>query len=275
MMSEVEIDSLLEHIDEALGEEKPPTGGTKSRTNSSHPCQSHSPSTTAAVAARPTHNRWSSDVFECGLNPLQAQSDEVEHISTDLLLGEDEDDHIDQLQKMCDSAPTCSSSSASVESAVLPSTHAVGLGSLPSFSCTQSADRDDLERYLADLDAIMSVDILPGVRPQAAPDINLVPSLSKCYPIYIGGTSDENKVCKNLRCTACDHLVIWVQNQRWSPHVDYIFFRNNVPDLGKLRAKLLQEPGSCAFACQCAWQSVHQLVNVSEHHTLRWVCAGH
>lgn len=49
--------------------------------------------------------------------------------------------------------------------------------------------------------------------------------------------------CDNLRCTKCDFRVIWFDNYAWSPTVNYIFLRNNVPDFFKLQEKLDPEKG--------------------------------
>lgn len=60
----------------------------------------------------------------------------------------------------------------------------------------------------------------------------------------------------SLRCSKCDFRVIRFCEDEWDGSVDYMFFRNFMPDRAKLSAKLRPKEGSSAYACQCAWASV-------------------
>jgi hypothetical protein len=57
-----------------------------------------------------------------------------------------------------------------------------------------------------------------------------------------------------------------------------MFFRNNVPNEGKLEAKLVRsEDGAFAYCCQCSWtDTISEKVLVSgSGGDPQWVCAGH
>jgi hypothetical protein len=49
--------------------------------------------------------------------------------------------------------------------------------------------------------------------------------------------------CNRLRCTACDFKVVAVDDYEWLYCSDQLFFRNNVPDLSKLKENLVKKPG--------------------------------
>ena len=74
--------------------------------------------------------------------------------------------------------------------------------------------------------------------------------------VLIGGEDADIRVCRPLRCTQCDFDVERFANSRWGAGCDYIFVRNyaGVPD--ELRRELDDAPGTAAYCCQCAWQSV-------------------
>ena len=105
----------------------------------------------------------------------------------------------------------------------------------------------------------------------------------RCFPVYLGGSADEigvshggkKRSCSNVRCTACDFAIVNFVDSSWSSSVDYLFFRNNMPEKDKLRARLKSSPGTIAYACQCKWRSFSSLVNISEDTELKWVCGRH
>lgn len=53
------------------------------------------------------------------------------------------------------------------------------------------------------------------------------------------------------------------------------FFRNNMPDYNKLKAKLRRRKGVRAYACQCSWHSALSLSDLREQQQLKWVCGKH
>jgi hypothetical protein len=51
--------------------------------------------------------------------------------------------------------------------------------------------------------------------------------------------------------------VLQFADQAWDNGVvDYMFFRNNVPNVEKLAVNMVHTPGTCAYCCQCTWRSV-------------------
>jgi hypothetical protein len=107
----------------------------------------------------------------------------------------------------------------------------------------------------------------------------------KCSRIILGpsdmeiglSTALQERCCGMLRCTKCDFRVLSFDDAYWSPKVDYLFFRNVMPDKEKLRKKLTKKGGTRAYACQCGWFSV---MEGAEYLTfgangLNWVCSGH
>lgn len=105
----------------------------------------------------------------------------------------------------------------------------------------------------------------------------------RCCPVYLGGSSSPNgigtniskRTCDQLRCTACDFRVSLFNDYIWDQSCDYLFFRNNMPELSKLRAKMIKKKGSRAYACQCSWRSIDELTDLQADQQLRWVCGKH
>jgi len=63
----------------------------------------------------------------------------------------------------------------------------------------------------------------------------------------------------------------------WDVGVDYMFFRNNVPNAQKLSSQLRVQSQSIAYCCQCSWLSAECEVVLSPGtpNQPQWVCAGH
>ncbi|GCC25713.1 hypothetical protein chiPu_0004124 [Chiloscyllium punctatum] len=105
----------------------------------------------------------------------------------------------------------------------------------------------------------------------------------RCCPVYLGGssaplglgTNTSPRTCDQLRCTTCDFRVIALDDYEWNKSCDYFFFRNNMPNLNKLKAKTLSRKGTRAYACQCSWRSIQELTDLREEQELRWVCGKH
>uniref|UniRef100_UPI00398EB2F8 cilia- and flagella-associated protein 418 isoform X2 n=1 Tax=Pristiophorus japonicus TaxID=55135 RepID=UPI00398EB2F8 len=105
----------------------------------------------------------------------------------------------------------------------------------------------------------------------------------KCCPVYLGGssaplglgTNTSLRTCDQLRCTTCDFRVIALDDFEWNKSCDYFFFRNNMPDINKLKVKTLSRRGARAYACQCSWRSIQDLTDLREEQQLRWVCGKH
>ncbi len=95
-----------------------------------------------------------------------------------------------------------------------------------------------------------------------------------CFPLYLAGPSGS-KGCDKLRCLGCDFKVVPLPGYSWNNDVDYLFFRNNTPNLLKLKVKAKANPACNAYCCQCSWKTITALHNLSSDKSLRWVCGGH
>ncbi|XP_053322738.1 cilia- and flagella-associated protein 418 [Spea bombifrons] len=105
----------------------------------------------------------------------------------------------------------------------------------------------------------------------------------KCCPAYVGGsdvllglgTNIYKRACDQLRCTVCDFKIVLFDDYKWEASCDYLFFRNNMPELSKLQSKMIKKKGTRAYACQCSWRSVQNLMDLREDQQLHWVCGKH
>ncbi|XP_040519427.1 cilia- and flagella-associated protein 418 isoform X5 [Gallus gallus] len=70
----------------------------------------------------------------------------------------------------------------------------------------------------------------------------------RCCPVYLGGSSSPNGIGTNISK------------------------RNNMPELSKLRAKMIKKKGSRAYACQCSWRSIDELTDLQADQQLRYWC---
>ncbi|KAK0141074.1 Protein C8orf37 [Merluccius polli] len=142
-------------------------------------------------------------------------------------------------------------------------------------------DMDALLEELLDED----YDGSPGVQTEQIPTGSKVEGKSftqseerKCRPVFLGGTSVpcgvgslvSQRSCDQLRCTSCDFRVLMFEDQEWDTSCDYLFLRNNMPDVERLRGKLRRSRGRRAYACQCSWFSARDLADLSQQPQLRW-----
>lgn len=110
----------------------------------------------------------------------------------------------------------------------------------------------------------------------------------RCTKVVLAGFQDSaprgrrasafSKVaCDHLRCLQCNFEVLQFSNYEWNESVDYMFFRNNVPNVDKLSQKLDRLDSSCAYCCQCSWVSTkEEMVLTSGNSTQpQWICGGH
>ena len=115
---------------------------------------------------------------------------------------------------------------------------------------------------------------------------------SKCIMVYLSGTSTADglylggkpKSCDHLRCIGCDFQVMIFPKSKWNLDVDYLFFRNSVPESCKLRSKLEYSQEYKAYCCQCQWTSIrrleppnafHNAFNNASFNQSKWTCGGH
>ncbi|OQR89170.1 sporangia induced hypothetical protein [Thraustotheca clavata] len=116
---------------------------------------------------------------------------------------------------------------------------------------------------------------------------------ASCSAVYLAGTTVKHgqnsssvnvvlvdicmymfSACSNLRCNDCDFIVVQFQDKKWHASADYMFFRENVPNEFKLKAKMESSMGSIAYACQCKWLSITDKTTTEKQH-VKWCCAGH
>ncbi|XP_014671779.1 PREDICTED: protein C8orf37 homolog [Priapulus caudatus] len=113
--------------------------------------------------------------------------------------------------------------------------------------------------------------------------VRCLSSCAKCVPVYLAGSRCEigvasaltQRACDKLRCTDCDFKCVMYNDYKWRDDIDYLFLRNNVPDFAKLKEKLLVRKGFRAYACQCKWRSVNQVVDIRDDPDIKWVCGKH
>ncbi|TYZ57946.1 hypothetical protein PybrP1_003574 [[Pythium] brassicae (nom. inval.)] len=105
----------------------------------------------------------------------------------------------------------------------------------------------------------------------------------KCSQLLLNGEHAKRGVntalssqsgCSNLRCNECDFTVVQFFGKKWNASADYMFFRENVPNEAKLRAKMDSAPGVVAYACQCKWLSI-DVQTRADSCRVKWACAGH
>eukprot|EP00043_Microstomoeca_roanoka_P025902 m.10244 g.10244 ORF g.10244 m.10244 type:complete len:272 (-) comp5954_c0_seq1:520-1335(-) len=154
----------------------------------------------------------------------------------------------------------------------------------------------DLETTVSKSDSTASLSSLAGKakgkpeKPEKRGDLSTTsappPSANKCSVIILTDAHLDRGVCvsaafactcSTLRCTSCDHAVCCFDNLRWDDSADYLFFRNNTPDYGKLKVLLHRAKGGRAYACQCAWRSVPngEREVIARGGKLKWVCGRH
>jgi len=83
--------------------------------------------------------------------------------------------------------------------------------------------------------------------------------------------SGGHSFIQGFHCTGCDFQVMKVDGFVWKGSVEYMFLRNNYPNVMKLRMKLEKKAGCCAYCCQCSSKSADlsaDLADVAEG--LRW-----
>lgn len=106
---------------------------------------------------------------------------------------------------------------------------------------------------------------------------------SKCFQVFLGGSSSETglsttvnkRSCNRLRCSDCDFVVSFFDNHQWLPSTDYLFLRNNMPEYDRLRPKLIYKMDYRAYACQCKWKTVNELVDLQTQSDVKWFCGKH
>ncbi|KAG0718458.1 Protein C8orf37 [Chionoecetes opilio] len=160
-------------------------------------------------------------------------------------------------------------------------------------SQSESVKTDDLKDLLDDLEDSPFPPRLPSRAGLEDPPLpprlpsraggGVAPGGSKCSSPCLAGTAVPAgiptgvtlRACDCLRCLKCDMAVVTVDGFCWSRATDYLFLRNNYPDLSRLRARLEPRRGARAYACQCQHCSFTEPTTVAQDGTVKWVCGGH
>ncbi|PAA93379.1 hypothetical protein BOX15_Mlig005703g1 [Macrostomum lignano] len=112
---------------------------------------------------------------------------------------------------------------------------------------------------------------------------NETPTL-KCRSIFLAGPKEmeyghcslmQEKACDNMHCMKCDFQVLLFRGQHWVSSVNYMFFRNFMPDRLNLSKKLSNSPQHTAYCCQCSWTSVSNRKQLSQADSFQWCCNSH
>lgn len=110
---------------------------------------------------------------------------------------------------------------------------------------------DDIDSLLAQLDG--------DVRsPPSRSDAARAPTAQSAVAVGAAPSGGDDSTATMLRCAKCDWKVLRFDDHEWAPAADYMFFRNSMPNLAKLREMLRRNEGICAYACQCDWVSVDE-----------------
>ena len=167
---------------------------------------------------------------------------------------DDVDALLDELDGLLDDSPPRSASKPPPrQSAPAPAAlQHQQTGAAPSSSLVGSRGQpkkgnDDLDSLLDEVEGITSP---PRRSAPAPPSAKSVAAFSP-FSSSSAGASDEHAT--NFRCSKCDLRVLRFVEQQWMADADYMFFRNFMPNVSKLQAKLTPADGKCAFSCQCTW----------------------
>ena len=128
----------------------------------------------------------------------------------------------------------------------------------PRRGAADSGGGDDIDALLADLGGMEPSP--PARQPVSMSAKQSAPVASPGSFAFPGSSSSSSsgggqRNATGLRCTKCDFKVLRFLDSAWSPDADYMFFRNFMPNVAKLEAKLVPSDGSCAYSCQCSWTS--------------------
>jgi len=100
--------------------------------------------------------------------------------------------------------------------------------------------------------------------------VGLVLGEDSAAPAPFKGTENYGFVPR-FHCTACDFQVMRIESYTWTKQAAYMFFRNNYPNIMRLRKNLTPSKGCCAYCCQCSWKSADAAADITDvAEGLRW-----
>lgn len=150
--------------------------------------------------------------------------------------------------------PPLGSSGGSIN--VPPRRHAGGAATKSSSGSVE----DDIDALLGDLDGAGLPPAAKAGQYQQHQQQQRAPPPPVARPTDSSGNSSGSSAttttASNLRCSKCDFKVLCFHGREWSAGVDYMFFRNYMPNVTRLEQQLVAKDGHAAYACQCAWASV-------------------
>ncbi|XP_042144397.1 protein C8orf37 isoform X1 [Ixodes scapularis] len=93
----------------------------------------------------------------------------------------------------------------------------------------------------------------------------------QCYVVHLAGTetarglstSVTKRACDRLHCFQCDFQVCSFDGFAWNQATDYLFLRNNVPELERLRPQLARQPGTATRISFTSSAPAHTISDVA------------
>ncbi|KAK8383462.1 hypothetical protein O3P69_015734 [Scylla paramamosain] len=147
--------------------------------------------------------------------------------------------------------------------------------SSPNMMVSESVKTDDLKDLLDDIDEQPHTDLPEHPSSQSIDGRCNSPLLAGISVPPGISTGVTQRACDRLRCLKCDMMVVTIDGFCWSDTIDYLFLRNNYPDMDRLCARLEPQRVGRAYACQCQHCSLTEPTNLACLEGIQWVCGGH
>jgi hypothetical protein len=122
--------------------------------------------------------------------------------------------------------------------------------------------------------------------------MDLLMLIDRCTRVALAGcdatrglkaSAFSRSACDSLLCSQCNFKVLVFLHGSWDKSVDYMFVRNNMPNVDKLKAKLITHSpqselyNNVAYCCQCQWATVsdERCLTPGNATDPQWICTGH
>lgn len=190
----------------------------------------------------------------------------------------DVDELLDALDSFDDIPNIKTNSSASTPKTQVAHDHSTLFNSFPNKSHSNtkqypyklknsSSESLDIDKLLLELDPTNQKPL--ASQKSLATSLRKNPILTrKCPSLFFGPGQ-----CSNIRCVKCDFKCLMFENKEWKD-VDYLFFRNFMPNVVDLEKRLKDSKNSISTCCQCSWITVTRRTSINDTE-LKWVCSGH